>query len=87
MWFGEGLPDAEWNDAVAAIGACDMLLVIGTSGLVYPAASLPKLAAAKSARIVQVNTKPAELDIAGAEPLVGEAGVIMPALVAAAFPS
>jgi NAD-dependent deacetylase len=60
--------------------------VIGTSALVYPAAGLPKLAAANGARIIEINPRPAELDIASADRLVGEAGVIMPALVAAAWP-
>ena len=87
VWFGEGLPDVAWKDAKAAVGACDLMLVIGTSGLVYPAASLPNFAAANGALIVQINPRPAELDVAGAERLVGAAGVILPALVAATWPS
>ena len=87
VWFGEGLPDAAWKDTKAAVGSCDLMFVIGNSGLVYPAAGLPKLAAANGSRIVEINPRSAELDVAGAERLVGEAGVIMPALVAAAWPS
>lgn len=87
VWFGEGLPDAAWKKAKAAAAACDLMFVIGTSGLVYPAAGLPKLAAANGAQIIQINPRPAELDVDGAEHLAGEAGVILPALVAAAWPS
>jgi len=87
VWFGEGLPDAAWKEAKATGSSCDLMFVIGTSALVYPAAGLPKLAGANGSRIVQINPRPAELDVAGAECLVGEAGVIMPALVAAAWPS
>ena len=87
VWFGEVLPDAAWRIAKAAVGSCDLLFVIGTSGLVYPAAGLPKVAAANGAKIIQINPRPAELDVDGAEHLVGEAGMIMPALVAAAWPS
>ena len=87
VWFGEALPEAAWKDAKTAAGSCDLMLVLGTSGLVYPAAGLPKVAAANGARIIQVNPCPAELDVDGAAHLVGEAGVIMPALVAAAWPS
>ena len=87
VWFGEALPEAAWKDAKTAAGSCDLMLVVGTSGLVYPAAGLPKVAAANGARIIQVNPGPAELDVDGAAHLVGQAGVIMPALVAAAWPS
>jgi NAD-dependent deacetylase len=38
VWFGEQLPDAAVTRAVSAIRAADLLLVIGTSGVVYPAA-------------------------------------------------
>ena len=38
VWFGEALPDAAWQAAVDALQACDLLVVIGTSGLVQPAA-------------------------------------------------
>ena len=83
---GEGLPDAAWKDANAAVGACDLMLVIGASGLVYPAAGLPKLAAANGATIIEINPRPAELGVAGSERLVGQAGVVMPALVSAVLP-
>ncbi len=43
VWFGETLPEDGWRKAEAAVRACDVLLAIGTSGLVYPAAKLPEL--------------------------------------------
>jgi NAD-dependent deacetylase len=43
VWFGEMLPDDAVVRATSAIRACDLLLVIGTSGLVYPAAGLARL--------------------------------------------
>lgn len=87
VWFGEALPEAAWKEAKTAAGSCDLMLVVGTSGLVYPAAGLPEVAAANGARIIQVNPSPVELDVDCAAHLVGEAGVMMPALVAAAWPS
>jgi len=87
VWFGEGLPDAAWKEAKAAVSSCDLMFVVGTSGLVYPATGLPKLAAFNGSKIVQINPRPAKLDFAGAKRLVGEAGVIMPTLVAAAWSS
>ena len=55
VWFGEALPTAAWNAAVAAVRACDLLLVIGTSGLVHPAAGLPHIAKRNATRVVEVN--------------------------------
>lgn len=55
VWFGEALPPDAWDAAVAAIEACDLLVVVGTSGLVQPAASLPSLARRAGTRIIEVN--------------------------------
>jgi NAD-dependent deacetylase len=44
VWFGENLPDGVFEQALAAAEACDVFLSIGTSALVYPAASLPMAA-------------------------------------------
>jgi NAD-dependent deacetylase len=43
VWFGEMLPPEAWERATRAIAAADLLLVIGTSGVVYPAAGLVSL--------------------------------------------
>lgn len=43
VWFGEALPDDAVARAVSAIRAADLLLVIGTSGVVYPAAGFVRL--------------------------------------------
>jgi NAD-dependent deacetylase len=43
VWFGEALPSLEWERATQAIRGADLLLVIGTSGVVYPAAGLVAL--------------------------------------------
>lgn len=57
VWFGEALPEYAWSRAEAAADRCDLMLVIGTSGLVYPAAGLPALASANAARakVVEIN--------------------------------
>ncbi|QMV85160.1 NAD-dependent deacylase [Corynebacterium hindlerae] len=44
VWFGEMLPTKEWARAEELIQECDLLIVVGTSGIVQPAASLPLLA-------------------------------------------
>ena len=63
VWFGEALPTDAWNAAVAAVESCELLLVVGTSGLVHPAAGLPQLAKRNGARVVEVN--PVESALSG----------------------
>jgi len=63
VWFGESLPQEVWSQAEDAASAADVFLVIGTSALVYPAASLVHLAKASGARVVEVN--PAETPVSG----------------------
>jgi NAD-dependent deacetylase len=41
VWFGEELPQREWSQALKLVGNADLMLVVGTSGRVYPAARLP----------------------------------------------
>ncbi len=55
VWFGEGLPEDVWNAAVAAVRSAQVLLVIGTSALVYPAAGLVQLARSAGAKVVEIN--------------------------------
>jgi len=57
--FGENLPANIWgkaDDATAGLRTGDVFMVIGTSGKVQPAASLPHMAASKGARIIECNT-------------------------------
>jgi NAD-dependent deacetylase len=58
VWFGEALPEAEMGAAYAAIAACEVLLLVGTSGLVYPAAGLPAVARDCGARVIEINPEP-----------------------------
>ncbi|MGV0750125.1 SIR2 family NAD-dependent protein deacylase [Mycolicibacter heraklionensis] len=61
VWFGEQLPDEPWNAAVDAVDAADALIVVGTSGVVYPAASLPERALELGKTVIQVNPEPTPL--------------------------
>jgi NAD-dependent deacetylase len=60
VWFGEGLDDAVVNAAARRIAACDLLLIVGTSGVVYPAAGMVRLAP-KAAVIVEINPQAGEV--------------------------
>lgn len=55
VWFGESLPAAALDAAVAAVRRCEVMLVVGTSALVNPAASLPLMALQRGAYVVEIN--------------------------------
>ena len=82
VWFGEPLPLAVLDAAQQAASACDLMLVVGTAGAVYPAAGLAHSARAAGARVVVVNTAPSELDDVAHVVLRGAAAQVLPALLA-----
>jgi len=55
VFFGESLPADALEKALEAVRRCDFMLVIGTSAVVAPAASLPFFAHRDGARIIEVN--------------------------------
>ncbi len=83
VWFGEALPQPDWEHAMDMADQCDVLFSVGTSSLVYPAAALPQRALAHGATVVQVNPLPTPLDGTATFNLHGPAGVVLPAVVAA----
>lgn len=85
VWFEEALPEDALADAEDAAARCDILLVIGTSAAVYPAAALPSLARRHGAPIVEINTAATPLTAQADFALRGRAGLLLPALVAAAW--
>lgn len=54
VWFGEGLDDKTVTRACDAIARCDLLLIVGTSGVVYPAAGMVDLAP-DGAVVIEIN--------------------------------
>lgn len=84
VWFGEMLPQAEWATALAASEDCNLLLSVGTSGVVYPAAELPLRALGKGATIVHVN--PVPFDVSAQEVFMkGRASEQLQELINSAF--
>lgn len=61
VWFGEALPEDQLAGAFYAAQSCDVFLVIGTSGVVQPAASLADLARHSGARVIEINPNASEL--------------------------
>lgn len=75
--FGEDLAEPAWQRAQEAARGADAMLVIGTSGLVYPAATLPEVAAESGARVIEVGLERTQ----GGLWLAGKAGEVLPRLV------
>jgi len=81
VWFGEPLPPDAWERAARASSSARIFLVIGTSGLVYPAASLPEIARRHGAYLVEINIEPTLLSSLADEVIQGTAAAVLPDLL------
>jgi len=82
--FGEPMPRRPLARAEAAMRECDLVLVVGSTLVVYPAAGLPELAVRGGARLAIVNQTPTPLDDLAAAIVRGRAGAVLPPAVALA---
>jgi len=80
--FGEMLPAGAFERAAAEAQHCELCFVVGTSAVVYPAASIPEIARAAGAYVVEVNPERTQLSVLCDEVLTGKAGEILPWLSA-----
>ena len=55
VWFGEGLPQDVWQDAIMHANSCDVMVIAGTSLVVSPANTLPIYAKQNNATLVEIN--------------------------------
>ncbi|MFZ5929657.1 MAG: SIR2 family NAD-dependent protein deacylase [Pseudomonadota bacterium] len=60
--FGQSMPEREMRRAQDATLACDLMLVAGSSLVVFPAAGFPAMAKQNGAKLVIINREPTELD-------------------------
>ena len=81
VWFGESLPGQALAEAEEAIDDCELMLVVGTSGVVQPASSFARWARSRGARVVEVNLESTPISDVSDVSLFGPAGVILPRLV------
>lgn len=81
VWFGEMLPAAALQRAEALAAQCDLMLVVGTSGSVWPAAGLASQARRHGAQVVIVNPAPSEIDTVAHAVLRGTAAQLLPRLL------
>jgi NAD-dependent deacetylase len=88
VWFHESLPEDVWEAAITAAHRCNVLLVVGTSAVVHPAASLIPIAKRSDwntigtgARVIEVNLAKTEASYLADVGLYGPSGEILPRLV------
>ena len=81
VWFGEALPEVPFLDASAAASECDVYLVVGTSGLVHPAAGLPSLALRSGAFVAEINLEPTPVSEAVHLSIRAKSGTALPSLL------
>jgi NAD-dependent deacetylase len=76
--FGEMLPLGAFEFAAERASRCELCFVIGTSGLVYPAAGIPDIAKAAGAFVCEVNPERTPLSDLCDEVIEGKAGEVLP---------
>lgn len=81
VWFGEQLPADALEAAERAVQHADLMLVVGTSGVVYPAAGLALAAHQRGVRVVMLNPEPTELDPVADRCLRERAAQVLPLLL------
>ena len=81
VWFGEPLPDTAWQRSVEAVSNADLVIVVGTSSIVYPAAGLPELALANGIPVIEVNPERTPLSEAATVTVRESAAGALPTLL------
>jgi len=87
VWFGEPLPAEALHQAIAILRECDIILSIGTSSIVQPAASLPYEGLEYGAKLVEINPEKTPLTPDVHFALLGKSGEVLPNLVEQTWPS
>ena len=80
VWFHEMLPQETLAKAMLAAEMCDVLLVVGTSAVVYPAADMIPRAKSGDAFVIEANLAPTEASELADIGLYGPSGITLPAL-------
>ena len=81
VWFGEALPQSILQTALEEAERADLMLVVGTSAQVYPAAGLVDIAVGNGADVIIVNTERSGVSGAHIVELVGPAGELLPRII------
>jgi len=79
--FGEPLPQAAIQQAFALARQADVMLVVGSSLVVYPAADIPLVAVREGAQLIVINAEPTPFDELAAVVIRGKSGEVLPEIV------
>ncbi len=80
VWFGESLPVEAIQSSYQAAENCDLMMVVGTSAVVQPAASLPGIAKNTGAFVIEINAEETPISDMVDDSYLGKAGEILPLL-------
>lgn len=81
VWFGEPLPQRILDKAWHESERCDVFLVVGTSGVVYPAAHLPLVAQHHGAAVIDINPEATHISERADVCLPARSGLVLPRLL------
>jgi NAD-dependent deacetylase len=81
VWFEDSLDHRVLQRAIDALGQADLIVSIGTSGVVYPAADLPRIAVEAGAVAIEINLEDTPVSHLYEHRLRGKAGDVLPTLV------
>lgn len=81
VWFGEYLPEYVFEASEKAARNCSTFFIVGTSAVVYPAASIIFAAKQSGAYLIEVNIENTEISNHADTSLIGAAGQILPPLM------
>lgn len=83
VWFGESLDETVLTRAFKSAENCDLFFVIGTSGVVQPAASLAVIAKQNGAMVIEINLEPTPISDVADATLLGPSAKVLPELLEA----
>lgn len=81
IFFGEAMPQAAVQQAFSLAGEADVMLVVGSSLVVFPAADIPRVAVGAGARLIVINAEPTPVDRLAEVVIHGRAGEVLPEIV------
>lgn len=81
VWFGEMLDASVLKRAFESAHEADVCLVVGTSALVYPAASIPQITARAGGIVMEINVEATPLSDVADHTVIGAAGAVLPIML------
>ncbi len=81
VWFGEALPEEVLTEVYNSLNRCDVLIIVGTSGIVQPAASFAYTAKNNGSKVIEVNIEETYLSDISDVKVLGKAGEVLPKIV------